>query len=140
MALANADTNRYSSGWDLDPGGRALSVPPCYCSIAIEALESVSAANSGADIEARCKAVATATEAMTSLFLESDGIVQELSAQGADRLYETILGHLLRINLHNNPGMTRKAIATIERLRNSGKNWNGATSLPSKMAAHWARS
>ena len=74
MALANVRTSGDPSGVEMKPGDRTLGAPSCHCAIAIGALERVSNAIACADIEARCKAVATATEAMTSHFLEFDGI------------------------------------------------------------------
>ena len=134
MALADVQTSGYPSDQEITPGDRTLGSPPYYCAIAIGALEKASNAIEGADIAARCKAVATATEAMTSLFLEFDGINQAFSAQGDGRLYETILGRLLRVNLHNNSEMAREAIAMIERLRNSCARWSSAET-PSPMTA-----
>ena len=138
MALADVYTGRYSSGQEMEPGDRTLGAPPCHCTIAIGALERASNAIACADIETRCRAVATATEAMTSLFLEFDGINQDFSAQGAGRLYKSILAQLLGINLHNNPEMAREAIAMIERLRHACARWSGTGAPSTDTAVHRA--
>ena len=80
--------------------------------------------------------MATATEAMTSLFLEFDGIGQDFSTQGAGRLYETILGRLLSINLHNNAEIAGEAIAMIERLRVTSPRGRGTGALAREIALH----
>lgn len=119
MALTDMHTSRHASGLEMESGGLPPGVPPYHCTVAIDALEKASYAIACADIEARCKAVAAATEAMTSLFLEFDGIGQDFPAQGAGPLYESILGRLLNINLYNNSESAHEAIAMIEQLRDA---------------------
>lgn len=138
MALVDLHTSGYRPHPDMDAGDWALCAPPCHCAIAIGALDKATLAIAYSDIEARCVAVATATEAMTSLFLEFDGINQDFAAQGAGRLYESILGCLMRINLDNDSEMAREAIAMIERLRDACARWNGADARPKKMAVRRA--
>ncbi len=138
MALADIHTSGYPGGLEKEPGDRVPDSPPCYCGIAIDALEKASNAIACADIEARCEAVATATEAMTSLFLEFDGINQDFLAQGAGRRYESILERLLDINLHNNSEIAHEAIAMIERLRDDCAHRSGAGAPSTKTAMHRA--
>ncbi len=136
MALADAHTKGYPSGLEMEPGDRTLCAPPCHCAIATGALEAALNAIACADIEARFKAVAAATEAVTSLFLQYDGVNQGFSAQGAGQLYESILGRLLGVNRHNSPEMAREAIAMIERLRDACARWSGAGSPSAETAVH----
>ncbi len=133
MALTDMHTSRDARGLEMEPGGLLPAAPPYHCAVAIGALERATNAIACADIEARCKAVATATEAMTALFLDFDGKCQDFPAQGAGPLYESILGRLLNINLYNNSECAHEAIAMIEQLRDAyapAVKWAGHGTKP----------
>jgi len=136
MAFADVYTSGYPRAQDLEVGEQSLNSLPYYCAIATSALEQASDAIACDNFAARCKAVATATEAMTSLFLELDGINRTFSIQDTGRLYESILRQLLNVNLNNNPETVREAAATIKRLHDASAHWNGGSAPSSKTAAY----
>lgn len=136
MALADTRTRDDSAALDMRqrrvPADPTPCAPPCHCATALGALDRALGAIAQDDIQARCAAVAVATEAVTCLFLERDAIGQEIPAQDLGRLFESILGRLLRINLTNDAGRVREAATMIERLRGACRGADGAVAFPMK--------
>jgi len=134
MALADARLSGYPCGsqvgLDMGPADPTPCAPPCHCAIAIRALEHAMRAIARDDIAARCEAVAAATEAATCLFLEPDKIVQEIPGPDLGRLFDSILGRLLRINLHSDAGAVRETAAVFARLRGICRRWDGTGRPP----------
>lgn len=134
MALADARSSGYAcesqARLDTGPADPTPCAPPCHCASAIRALEQALSAIARDDIPARCEAVAAATEAATCLFLEPDGIVQEIPGQDIGRLFDSILGRLLRVNLLSDAAAVRETTAVFTRLRSICRRWDGAGRPP----------
>ena len=107
---------------------------------AIAALGAVIAAISADDIEARCTAICTATEVITTLHLNLDFRRCGESADDLAGLYGHILGRLIGVNLYNDPGIAREVIELLEPLRHSWTGPNGmiTASAPLRRSARAA--
>lgn len=93
---------------------------------AISSLERAVAAISDQDAAARNSAVQSATEALTTLYLDLDVRRCSRIADQLPALYGHLLGRLLRINLYNDP---RIAIELIELLAPMARAWADQTKL-----------
>ena len=92
---------------------------------AIAALGEAIAAIAADDIEARCTAIGAATEAITMLHLNLNIRRCGETADDLAGLYSHILGHLIGVNLYNDPGIAREVIELLEPLRHSWRAPNG---------------
>ena len=128
MAFADANNITHASVLEMEPDEGTSCARVRHCNAAIEALGRALKAIACDDIEGRCFAVTTATEATTAFFLELDSARQGQLGQSPNRLYESILARLIVVNLRNEANEARAAISMIERLRDactppSGEPW-----------------
>jgi len=79
------------------------------------------------DVEARCAAIDTASDIVTSLFLGLDIGRQGAIGESIGPLYGAILGRLLQINLHNDPASAREVIRLLEPLRGVSRRQDRST-------------
>jgi len=92
------------------------------------------------DVEARCTAVRTATEVVTTLYLNIDVQRDGEIADGLSKLYSHVVGLLLRVNLYNDAKIAERAIDLLEPLRGSWANVETlvAQSLQDRSASRWS--
>ena len=107
---------------------------------AIAALRAAIAAIEIDDIEARCIAIRTATEVVTSLYLYIDVKRDREVADALSTLYSHIIGLLLRVNLYNDGKIAERVIDLLEPLRGSWANIETvvAQSLQDHSASRWS--
>ncbi len=86
---------------------------------AIGALREAMTAIAEDDIEARCAAVCTTTESITTLYLNLDIRRCGDYIDSLADIYGRILAHLIGINLHNDSTIAQDVIELLEPLRDS---------------------
>ncbi len=92
---------------------------------AIAALKAAIASIGGDNVEGRSAAVGSATEAVTTLYLNLDVKRSGEIADNLANLYGHVLGRLMRINLYNDPGIAEELIGLHEPLRDSWVDLDG---------------
>ena len=120
MALATSE--RYMS--------EAAATSPSHAAVvlydeAISALKTSITAISGDDTSARCSAIGSATEAITTLYLNLDVKRSGEIADSLANLYGYVLGRLMRVNLYNDSGIAEELIELLEPLRDSWADLDG---------------
>ena len=134
--MALAATHRYLDDTVLACPSRATV--RLYDS-AIAALRAAVEAIELDDVEARCRAVRTATEVVTTLYLHIDVQRDGEVADGLSQIYSHVVGLLLRVNLYNDAWFAERAIDLLEPLRGSWANVETlvAQSLQDQSASLW---
>jgi flagellar protein FliS len=117
MALAASE--RYMS--------EAAATSPSHAAVilydeAIAALKSAVVAIACGDVDARCNAVQSVTETVTTLYLNLDVKRSGEIADSLANLYGYVLGRLMRVNMYNDAGIAEELIDLLEPLRNSWAN------------------
>lgn len=92
---------------------------------AIAALKAAIASIGGDNVEGRSAAIGTATEAVTTLYLNLDVKRSGEIADNLANLYGYVLGRLMRINLYSDPGIAEELIGLLEPLRDSWVDLDG---------------
>lgn len=86
----------------------------------LEALEEAIVAIDSVDACRRRKAIQSAAEALTALYLDLDVKESGQNVDGLANFYGYLIGRLLRANLYGDRGILRNIIELLEPLRESG--------------------